>query len=75
MPLVYFLVDVADRGVRGKATATVIDDPSYAKEITARNLTRYLGSLDSPEAKERIKLLKNYSAIQITPVYMASWKV
>lgn len=74
-PDVYFLVDVADRGVRGKARAKVIDDPSYAKEITARNLTNYLGSLDSPEAKERLEFSKNYSAIEITPVYMASWKV
>jgi nitroimidazol reductase NimA-like FMN-containing flavoprotein (pyridoxamine 5'-phosphate oxidase superfamily) len=74
-PDVYFLVDVADRGVRGKARAKVIDDPSYAKEVTARNLTRYLGSLDSPEAKERLEFSKNYSAIEITPVYMASWKV
>ena len=74
-PDVYFLVDVADRGVRGKARAKVIDDPSYAKEITARNLTRYLGSLDSPEAKERLEFSKNYSAIEITPAYMASWKV
>ena len=74
-PDVYFLVDVTDRGVRGKARAKVIDDPSYAKEITARNLTRYLGSLDSPEAKERLEFSKNYSAIEITPVYMASWKV
>lgn len=74
-PDVYFLVDVTDRGVRGKARAKVIDDPTYAKEITARNLTRYLGSLDSPEAKERLEFSKNYSAIEITPVYMASWKV
>ena len=74
-PDVYFLVDITDRGVRGKARAKVIDGPSYAKEITSRNLTRYLGSLDSPEAKERLEFSKNYSAIEITPVYMASWKV
>ena len=74
-PDVYFLVDVADRGVRGKARAKVIDDPSYAKQITARNLTRYLGSLDSPEAKERLEFSRNYSAIEIMAVYMASWKV
>lgn len=73
-PHVYFLVDVTDRGVRGRAKAKVIDDPSYAKEITARNLTRYLGSLDSPGAKERLEISKNYSAIEITPDYMASWK-
>jgi nitroimidazol reductase NimA-like FMN-containing flavoprotein (pyridoxamine 5'-phosphate oxidase superfamily) len=73
-PDVYFLVDVTDRGVRGRAKAKVIDDPSYAKEITAHNLTRYLGSVDSPEAKERLEISKNYSAIEIAPDYMASWK-
>ena len=73
-PDVYFLGDVTDRGVRGRAKAKVIDYPSYAKEITARNLTRYLGSLDSPEAKERLEISNNYSAIEITPDYMASWK-
>jgi len=73
-PDVYFLVDVTDRGVRGRAKAKVIDDSSYAKEITARNLTRYLGSLDIPEAKERLEISKNYSAIEIGPDYMASWK-
>ncbi len=74
-PDVYFLVDVTDRGVRGRAKAKVIDDPSYSKEITARNLTRYLGSLDGPEAKDRLEISSNYSAIEITPDYMASWKV
>ena len=73
-PDVYFLVDVTDRGVRGRAKAKVIDDPSYAKEITAHNLARYLGSVDSPEAKERLEISKNYSAIEIVPDYMASWK-
>jgi len=73
-PEVYFLVDVADRGVRGKARANVIDDPGYAKRITSRNLIRYMGSADSPEAKDRIKFAKNYSVIEITPYFMASWK-
>lgn len=43
-PDVYFLVDIADRGVRGRARAKVIDDPEYATKITARNLMRYVGS-------------------------------
>jgi nitroimidazol reductase NimA-like FMN-containing flavoprotein (pyridoxamine 5'-phosphate oxidase superfamily) len=71
---VYFLVDTVDRGVRGRARAKVIDDPEYAKKITTRNLLRYLGSADSPEAKARIELTKNYSAIEITPLFMATWK-
>ena len=73
-PEVYFLVDIADRGVRGRARANVIDDPEYAKRITSRNLERYMGSAESPEAKDRIELAKNYSAIEVTPYFMASWK-
>ncbi|HET6727074.1 MAG TPA: pyridoxamine 5'-phosphate oxidase family protein [Nitrososphaeraceae archaeon] len=73
-PEVYFLVDIADRGIRGKARANVIDDPEYAKRITSRNLIRYMGSADSPEAKDRIEFAKNYSVIEITPYFIASWK-
>ena len=73
-PEVYFLVDITDRGVRGKARANIIDDPEYAKKITSRNLIRYMGSADSPEAKDRIELAKKYGAIEITPYFIASWK-
>ncbi len=73
-PEVYFLVDTDDRGVRGKARAKVIDDPEYAKKIASRNLVRYMGSAESPEAKDRIELAKNYSVIEVTPYFIASWK-
>lgn len=75
-PEVYFLVDIADRGVRGRATAKVIDDSEYAVKILTQNLMRYMGSIDTPEAKDRIEIAKNhYSAIEITPLFMATWKV
>ena len=74
-PEVYFLVDIADRGVRGRARAKVIDDSEYAVKILTQNLMRYLGSIDTPEAKDRIEVAKNhYSAVEITPLFMASWK-
>lgn len=74
-PEVYFLVDIADRGVRGRASAKVIDNFDYATEIMAQNLERYMGSLDSPEAKDRLALAKeHYSAIEITPHFIATWK-
>jgi nitroimidazol reductase NimA-like FMN-containing flavoprotein (pyridoxamine 5'-phosphate oxidase superfamily) len=74
-PEVYFLVDITDRGVRGRARAKVIDDSEYAARITAHNLERYLGSAESPEAVERIELAKkNYSAVEITPLFIAAWK-
>ena len=75
-PEVYFLVDIADRGVRGRATAKVIDDSDYATKITAQNMERYMGSVDSPEAKDRLAIAKDlYSAIEITPQFIATWKV
>jgi nitroimidazol reductase NimA-like FMN-containing flavoprotein (pyridoxamine 5'-phosphate oxidase superfamily) len=74
-PDVYFLVDIADRGVRGRGRAKVIDNPEYATRITSHNLVRYLGSLDSPEANDRIEIARNhYSAIEITPLFMATWR-
>jgi Pyridoxamine 5'-phosphate oxidase len=74
-PEVYFLVDIADRGVRGRVSAKVIDDSDYATEIAAQNLERYMGSVDSPEAKDRLALAKeHYSAIEITPHFIATWK-
>jgi nitroimidazol reductase NimA-like FMN-containing flavoprotein (pyridoxamine 5'-phosphate oxidase superfamily) len=74
-PEIYFLLDIVDRGVRGRATAKVIDDPKYAVKVLSRNLERYTGSLDSPEAKERIEVAKKYySVVEITPRFMATWK-
>jgi general stress protein 26 len=72
---VYFLVDTADRGVRGRASAKVIDDSGYATKITSENLERYMGSVDTPEAKDRLALAKeHYSAIEVTPHFIATWK-
>jgi nitroimidazol reductase NimA-like FMN-containing flavoprotein (pyridoxamine 5'-phosphate oxidase superfamily) len=74
-PEVYFLVDITDRGVRGRASAKVIDDSDYATKITAQNLERYMGSVDTPEAKDRLALAReHYSAIEITPHFIATWK-
>lgn len=73
-PDVYFLVDIVDK-VRGKGKAKVIDDPEYATKITTHHARRYLGSTDSPEAKSGIEVAKSYySAIEITPLFMATWK-
>lgn len=59
-PEVYFLVDTTDKGVRGRASAKVIDDSQYAAKITAHNLVRYMGCLDSPDAKDRLEIAKNH---------------
>jgi nitroimidazol reductase NimA-like FMN-containing flavoprotein (pyridoxamine 5'-phosphate oxidase superfamily) len=72
---VYFLVDTGDKGVRGRARAKVINDSEYVVKILTQILMRYYGSIDTPEAKDRIEIAKNgYSAIEITPLFMATWK-
>jgi hypothetical protein len=33
-----------------------------------------MGSAETPEAKDRIESAKNYSVIEVTPNFIASWK-
>jgi nitroimidazol reductase NimA-like FMN-containing flavoprotein (pyridoxamine 5'-phosphate oxidase superfamily) len=78
-PYVYFLVDKSSRkngtfGLRGKGTARVIDDPLYATRVTRRNVKKYLGELRSKTAKAILALGPNSCVIEITPLYLASWK-
>jgi hypothetical protein len=73
-PIYLRMAMIDDRAGTPLARAKVIDDPEYAKKITSRNLVRYMGSAESPEAKDRIELAKNYSAIEVTPYFIASWK-
>lgn len=78
-PNVYFLVDIdpedgSPRGVRGKGTAKVVDDPDYATKVTTHNILRYLGSLDGAVAQKLIEMGRDSSVIEITPHYMATWK-
>jgi hypothetical protein len=76
---IYFLIDSdpADSpplGVRGKATATVVDDQKYATDVTRRNILRYLGSLEGKSAQRLLKIGSESCVLEITPVYMATWK-
>ncbi|MGI0019174.1 MAG: pyridoxamine 5'-phosphate oxidase family protein [Nitrososphaera sp.] len=76
-PGVYFLVDVGSsppRGVRGRGTAMVIDDPAFATEITEKCVKKYLKTARTKKAREIIEMGKESCAIEITPGYMASWK-
>ena len=75
-PNVYFPVDVADRGVCGKGKAKVVVDSDCVTKVATHNIMRYLGSIDGQEAKSRIEIAKKYyGVIEITPLYMATWKV
>jgi nitroimidazol reductase NimA-like FMN-containing flavoprotein (pyridoxamine 5'-phosphate oxidase superfamily) len=78
-PAVYFLVDESQkggptRGVRGRGTARVVDDPAYATRVTRRNVKRYFGTLTSKAAKTVLEMGPDSGVIEITPIYMATWK-
>ncbi|HEU4604714.1 MAG TPA: pyridoxamine 5'-phosphate oxidase family protein [Nitrososphaera sp.] len=76
---VYFLVDESPkggptRGVRGRGTAKVVDDPAYAARVTRRNVKRYLGSLTSKAAKTVLEMGPDSCVLEITPSYIGTWK-
>jgi hypothetical protein len=78
-PVVYFLVDESSRengtlGLRGKGIARVIDDPLYATRVTRSNVKRYLGKLQSKTAKAILAMGPDSCVIEITPLYLATWK-
>jgi hypothetical protein len=78
-PALYFLVDSDPAegpplGVRGKARATVVDDAEYATRVTVRNIVRYLGSLEGKTAHKIKETGKDSCVLEITPLYIASWK-
>ena len=76
---VYFLVDESPkggptRGVRGRGTAKVVDDPAYAARVTRRNVKRYLGSFTSKAAKTVLEMGPDSCVLEITPSYIGTWK-
>lgn len=79
-PVVYFLVDESSRekgtlGLRGKGSARVIDDPLYATRVTRRDVKRYLGKLQNKTARAILAMGPDSCVIEITPSYLATWKV
>jgi hypothetical protein len=78
-PAIYFLIDSdpvggPPLGVRGKATARIVDDSEYATRITVLNIKRYLGSLESAAAKKIKETGKDSCVVEIIPLYVATWK-
>lgn len=76
---VYFLVDESPtggptRGVKGRGTAKVVDEPGYATNVTKRNVLRYLGGLNSKAGKMVLEMGPSSCVIEITPSYKGTWK-
>jgi nitroimidazol reductase NimA-like FMN-containing flavoprotein (pyridoxamine 5'-phosphate oxidase superfamily) len=78
-PAMYFLIDLdpvddPPRGVRGRATATVVDDADYATRVTQRNIDRYLGSPRGKTARRILEMGRESCVLEVSPIYMATWK-
>jgi general stress protein 26 len=75
---VYFSIDDENfpyKGVKGKGTVTIIEDPKRVMPIVEKINLKYLGTLDHPIAKMLIENTKNGTVIllEINPKYFSTW--
>jgi len=77
-PAVYFSIDDENlpyKGVKGKGTATIVEDPNRTVSEGDRISMKYLGTLDHPIAKmitERSKKGEEL-VIEISPKFFSTW--
>lgn len=76
--IVYFCIDDTNepyKGVRGKGTASFIEDIEKNLPIVEKLLLKYTGSLDNKIAKYLIDTIKTGESvvIEITPRFFATW--
>jgi len=75
---VYFCIDdekVPYKGVRGKASATIIEEVSKMIPITEKIMIKYTGNLENNVAKFLLDGVKNGFSIllELEPKYFATW--
>jgi general stress protein 26 len=75
---VYFCIDIETmpvRGVKGKGTARILDNPSDNLPIVERIMTKYLGSVDHPTARYQLETVKSGKSVllEISPSFFATW--
>lgn len=76
--LIYFCIDdekMPYKGVRGKGTARILDDPIVNIPIAEKIMIKYTGNLENEVAKFLMDGVKNGFSIllEITPKYLATW--
>ena len=74
----YFCIDdeqIPYKGVRGKATVTIIDDVSKTLPIAEKIMIKYTGDLENKVAKFLLDGVKNGSSVilELEPKYFATW--
>jgi general stress protein 26 len=77
-PNVYFSVDDENfpyKGVKGKGTATIVEDPQRIVPLVEKVNLKYLGTLDHPIAKMLIENARNGAEIllKIKPKFFSTW--
>lgn len=76
--VVYFCIDdekIPYKGVRGKATATILDDIPKLLPIAEKIMIKYTGDLENNVAKFLLDGVKNGSSVllELEPKYYATW--
>ena len=77
-PVIYFSIDDDSypyKGVKGKGTATIIDNPSHTVARAEKINLKYLGTLEHPTAKTLMEYAQNGKEVlvEINPKYFSSW--
>jgi PPOX class probable F420-dependent enzyme len=77
-PNVYFSIDDENfpyKGVKGKGTATVIEDPKRTVPLGEKINMKYLGTLDHPIPKMILDSAKkgNHVVVEISPKFISTW--
>jgi nitroimidazol reductase NimA-like FMN-containing flavoprotein (pyridoxamine 5'-phosphate oxidase superfamily) len=77
-PNVYFSVDDTNfpyKGVKGKGTATVVEDPVRTVPETKKIYIKYLGTLDHPIPRMILESVQkgDHVIVEIDPKYYFTW--
>jgi PPOX class probable F420-dependent enzyme len=77
-PNVYFSIDDGNfpyKGVKGKGTATVIEDPKRTVPLGEKINMKYLGTLDHPIPRMILDSAKkgNHVVVEISPKFISTW--
>jgi general stress protein 26 len=77
-PILYFSIDDENfpyKGVKGKASVTIIEDPDRTVSEGDKMSMKYLGTLEHPIAKMIIEHSKNGDnvVIEINPKFFSTW--
>ena len=77
-PDVYFSIDDENfpyKGVKGKGTVTIIEDPQKTVPYGEKISMKYLGTLDHPISKMILDSAKkgNHVVLEISPKFFSTW--